>query len=79
MTSFSQTIRSNGYISTVKMSGSHANRKGNEYSKEDYVARITTLFLPYMHKTISEHEFSMLQASLSSLITEIRKRDALSA
>lgn len=59
------------YVSTIRSVGSiGATRPGaaaalpvekEKYSVEDFVAKVTSLFLPYMTKEISERNFTVLQ------------------
>ena len=49
-------------------------RTASDQSLENYVGRITALFLPYLSQTISEHEFATLQKTLHALVAELKKQ-----
>lgn len=48
--------------------------KITENSIEDYVGKITTLFLPFIIPSISDGKFYSLQNELSKILLELKRR-----
>ena len=46
-------------------------RKDN--SVEDYIGKITAVFLPYIYQNISDKSFMNIQKELERIVSEIRK------
>ena len=70
-----QQIHQTGIIST--MNNSSVNRTPvikKENTPEDYVARITSIFLPYIFRNISESKFMKKQENIKDIVLEIIKK-----
>jgi len=67
------TLHTLGFIEAItKFNGGNPYQK-RESSTEDYVGRITAVFLPYMKNSVSEKDFNSVQTSLKKIVTEIKK------
>jgi len=68
-----QQIYQKGIISTLNNSSvSRVIKKEN--TPEDYVARITSIFLPYIFCNISESKFMKTQENIKDIVLEIIKK-----
>lgn len=68
-TSFSNALRTLGFIEAISRYGNGACKK--ECSTEDFVGKITAIFSPYL-KNISERKFIAIQGELKKVVCEIR-------
>lgn len=70
---FAATLRTFGFIEAISRFGGNSGRAQKECSLDDWAARITTLFSPYIEETVSEREFNAVQIELHQILSEMRK------
>lgn len=74
--SFINVIEQTGFITTVpdySAAKSYHNRQTP--TLEDYVARITNLFIPYLTSKITDRAFLSLQEKTGNILNELIKSD----
>ena len=73
-TSFSNTLHTLGFIEAItRFDGSSSVKRKIEQSVDDYVGKITALFLPYASDQISERDFSAVQFKLKKIVSDMKK------
>lgn len=73
-TSFSNTLHTLGFIEAItRFDGSSSVKRKIEPSADDYVGKITALFLPYVSDQISERDFSAVQFKLKKIVSDMKK------
>ena len=73
-TSFSNTLHTLGFIEAItRFDGSSSVKRKIEPSTDDYVGKITALFLPYVSDQISERDFSAVQFKLKKIVSDMKK------
>ena len=69
---YAACIESFGFISTVCLNGRRRiSEKKN--SSEDYVGKITAVFLPYIQSNIPDGKFFSLQNEVKKIVCEIKE------
>lgn len=57
----------------TRFDGSSSVKRKIEPSADDYVGKITALFLPYVSDQISERDFSAVQFKLKKIVSDMKK------
>lgn len=65
-------IHSNGSIAPMNYFCSCKKQNEKDYSTEDYVAKITSIFSPYISTEISEKNFMTVQSEIKKVLMEMR-------
>lgn len=63
-----------GYVSTIPVIKQTKFNFEKEYSTEEWVGKITSLFTPFMMPTISETKFMDIEKQVKKVVVEIKGR-----
>ncbi len=66
-------LRTNGYIKAEKPYISERKPSEEKISVDDFVAQITTIFLPHLTAEISDRDFSGLENSVKAAAIKFKK------
>ncbi len=69
---FSNALRTVGFIDAISRFGEGNGLKGKSPSVEDYVGRITAIFSPFLLNNIPEGKFIGIQTEVKKVVTEIK-------
>ncbi|MDY5817918.1 MAG: hypothetical protein SPK26_07810 [Treponema sp.] len=68
-----QRISTYGYVGVIENRGYTASHQQGYKSTDYYMARITSLFMPYINPAVSEKEFSAIQEKVKHLLLEYKE------
>ena len=69
----SSSINTYGFIGTINNIGNSRIKNQARNSVEDYVGKITAVFLPYVSQNISDGKFISIQNDIKRIISEIKE------
>ena len=80
MSDYLRTLRSVGYLEGATRLGepfSASCPKNAFLSAEDYVAKITSIFYPFIPQNIPDSQFNKIQRDLKKVVADIKKEKQL--
>ncbi len=72
--SITNSIKNYGFIASIKPTEYSKASISAKNSTEDYVGKITALFLPYLKQNVSDGKIISLQNEIKKVVCEIRER-----